>query len=113
MVTTVSIQFFLLGLSRFWNNPHKSLHLVFQCDVIVNTTNKDLDLSSGEISKDILRDAGPKLQEEFKTIQNLPLDEVAVTNGYNLPCKTVFHIFLPHWSESSEQVSMNSTRDIL
>jgi O-acetyl-ADP-ribose deacetylase (regulator of RNase III) len=64
--------------------------------VIVNSASSDLDLRSGEISSALLAAAGQGLQEECK--KRFPCgikpDIIAVTDGYALKCKAVFHITL-------------------
>ena len=65
----------------------------FQCDVIVNTTGKELDLSAGAVSKSLLTMAGQEMQWEAR--QNHPRgishSAVAITRGHRLKCKHVFH----------------------
>ena len=73
-----------------------------QADVIVNTTAKNLDLQNGAVSKSILSNAGQQIQDELKRsfpkgIQN---GEIAVTNGYRLLCKHVFHGSIISWDEN-------------
>ncbi|KAL5021121.1 hypothetical protein ScPMuIL_000276, partial [Solemya velum] len=75
-------------------------------DVIVNTTSKDLNLSSGAVSKSLLTVAGPQLQQECQ--QNYPSGiapgQVAETSGYNLNCQKVLHGSLPGWDSGGSSV---------
>ncbi|KAK9537953.1 hypothetical protein VZT92_005523 [Zoarces viviparus] len=64
-----------------------------QTDVIVNTTSPQRDLSSGVISKALLKKAGRKMQEEI--IEALVKGHVITTKAYMLDCKEVFHTLCP------------------
>ncbi|KAK7108899.1 hypothetical protein V1264_016555 [Littorina saxatilis] len=68
-------------------------------DVIVNSTSVDLKLKNGAVSKSLLTAAGLQLQEECKAKYptNLLTGQIAVTSGYGLACKEVYHIALPRW----------------
>ncbi|XP_036364571.1 protein mono-ADP-ribosyltransferase PARP14-like isoform X2 [Octopus sinensis] len=84
-------------------------------DVIVNSTNEELQLDSGAISKYILFAAGPQIQDECsqKYPRGISTSEIAITKGYNLKCKNVFHLALPSWDEySSDSILANLTRII-
>ncbi|XP_029643253.2 protein mono-ADP-ribosyltransferase PARP14-like [Octopus sinensis] len=72
-------------------------------DVIVNSSNEELQLDKGFISKSILNAAGPEMQDECnqKYLRGISASEIAVTKGYNLKCKNVFHLALPPWDENS------------
>ncbi|XP_034043176.1 protein mono-ADP-ribosyltransferase PARP14-like isoform X1 [Thalassophryne amazonica] len=66
--------------------------------VTVNSISADLDLNKGNVSKAIIRVAGPKLQElinEKTTSGNV--GEVIVTDGCKLRSKQVFHAIAPDW----------------
>eukprot|EP00106_Octopus_bimaculoides_P016605 XP_014784047.1 PREDICTED: poly [ADP-ribose] polymerase 14-like [Octopus bimaculoides] len=79
-------------------------------DVIVNSTNEHLLLDSGSISRFLLNAAGSEMQVECnqKYPQGISSSEIAITKGYNLNCKNVFHLVLPSWDEnSSHLVSIN------
>ncbi|CAE1270020.1 PARP10_14_15 [Acanthosepion pharaonis] len=97
------------------NNPEIVLGFLnkIKCNVIVNSTNNSLDLSSGAISKAILADAGPELQQECYRHSSISIYDIAVTSGYNLPCDNVFHISLPHWSQSSVNLIKTYVRNCL
>lgn len=63
-------------------------------DVIVNSTNSDLNLQIGQISQELLGEGGEGLQEECRhTYPNgISAGEIAVTSGGRLPCQAVFHV---------------------
>ncbi|XP_036355204.1 protein mono-ADP-ribosyltransferase PARP14-like isoform X2 [Octopus sinensis] len=84
-------------------------------DVIINSTNKHLQLNIGAISKYILLAAGPEIQVECnqKYPQGISTFEIVITKGYNLNCKNVFHLVLPPWDEnSSDSILANMTQII-
>ncbi|XP_036354926.1 protein mono-ADP-ribosyltransferase PARP14-like [Octopus sinensis] len=84
-------------------------------DVIVNSTNKNLELNNGSISKFILLAAGPEIQNECnqRYPQGISTSKIAVTKGYNLNCKNVFHLVLPPWDENSpDSILANLTQII-
>ncbi|XP_029656236.1 protein mono-ADP-ribosyltransferase PARP14-like [Octopus sinensis] len=84
-------------------------------DVIVNSTNEHLQLDKGSISKFILNAAGPQIQSECnqKYPQGISASEIAITKGYNLKCKNVFHLALRFWNEDSpDSILANLTQII-
>ncbi|XP_036364557.1 protein mono-ADP-ribosyltransferase PARP14-like [Octopus sinensis] len=84
-------------------------------DVIVNNTNKELQLNNGSISKSILFAAGSEIQDECNQEypQGISTSTIAITKGYNLKCKNVFHLALPPWGEnSSDSILANLTQII-
>ncbi|CAI9714769.1 Hypothetical predicted protein [Octopus vulgaris] len=84
-------------------------------DVIVNSTSKNLQLNNGSISKLILNAAGPEIQNECnqKYPRGISTSEIAVTKGYNLNCKNVFHLVLPPWDVNSpDSILANLTQII-
>ncbi|CAC5392791.1 PARP10_14_15 [Mytilus coruscus] len=80
---------------------------LMKCDVLVNATNREFDLSRGMVSKALLKTAGVELQHDCdRTIKGrqIQFPEVVVTAGYNLSAKNIFHGVLPRYkSESSIQ----------
>ncbi|XP_068602598.1 protein mono-ADP-ribosyltransferase PARP9 [Brachionichthys hirsutus] len=82
-----------------------------QTDVIVNTT-FNRDLNSGQISKALLRKAGPELQKEMRTA---PMQgNVIVTNAYGLQCKEVYHtLCYEKEKEKKQEVIFRSVRECL
>lgn len=83
-----------------------------QTDVIVNSTNKTLDLpNGGRLSKVISSAAGPDLQQECHEQYGSGIDEysVAVTDGHDLKCEFIFHVVCPEFSrfqDKSEHVGL-------
>ncbi|XP_029635758.1 protein mono-ADP-ribosyltransferase PARP14-like isoform X2 [Octopus sinensis] len=84
-------------------------------DVIINSTNKILQLNDGSISKFILNSAGPQIQDECnqKYPQGISTSEIAITKGYNLKCKNVFHLALPPWDENSSDLILANLTQII
>ncbi|XP_053377233.1 protein mono-ADP-ribosyltransferase PARP14-like isoform X2 [Mercenaria mercenaria] len=68
-------------------------------DVIVNSTNKDLDLKIGAISRTLLKAGGDMLDQECKTKypDGIKSGEVAVTSGGAMKCKELYHGLLAKW----------------
>ncbi|VDI76958.1 Hypothetical predicted protein, partial [Mytilus galloprovincialis] len=68
-------------------------------DVIVNSSNKQLNLKKGAVSASILAAAGEGIYEECR--RNYPnginYGDVITTNHGNLNCKVICHGCLPHW----------------
>eukprot|EP00118_Oscarella_pearsei_P014064 m.118188 g.118188 ORF g.118188 m.118188 type:complete len:2360 (+) comp37639_c0_seq1:113-7192(+) len=68
-------------------------------DVIVNSTNSSLNLTSALASKALSEAAGLNLQldcvSHVMKNGNLSEGEAAITNGYNLSCKKVLHVLCP------------------
>ncbi|XP_069140600.1 uncharacterized protein [Argopecten irradians] len=71
-------------------------------DVIVNTASKDLDLSHGAVSKALSSRAGKGIQKECKKSyrRGIRYGGLAITDGYDLQCRKVFHGAFDHWSKS-------------
>ena len=73
----------------------------------VNSTNPELDMSKGELSKAFLRACGDKLQEEAKLYRPLEHRQVAVTSAKNLKAKSLYHVSLPDYRlPDSERVRL-------
>ncbi|XP_042068614.1 protein mono-ADP-ribosyltransferase PARP15 isoform X2 [Haplochromis burtoni] len=67
-------------------------------EVIVNSVPPNLNLNSGEVSKAILRAAGPKLQQSINAQGAAgKVGEIIVTEGCQLNSKKVFHLIAPYW----------------
>lgn len=66
------------------------------CDAIVNPTDP---LFSGKGGTDLAihTAAGPQLDAECCTLDELGVGEIAVTDGYDLPCEYIFHTVGPVW----------------
>uniref|UniRef100_A0A8B8E811 Poly [ADP-ribose] polymerase n=1 Tax=Crassostrea virginica TaxID=6565 RepID=A0A8B8E811_CRAVI len=68
-------------------------------DVIVNSTDKSLDLSLGAISRSLLRAAGDSIQNECRLNHRNGIQpgEVVITKGGNLQCTQVYHGAIKRW----------------
>lgn len=73
-----------------------------QVDVIFCTSEKDLALGKGAVSRSISEVAGPGLQDECKQKypQGINYGEVVRTGGHNLRCQAVYHGVCPRWDSS-------------
>ena len=69
----------------------------------MNTTDKDLSLSGGAVSKLILSTAGPQIQAECKQLapKCIAFGQVIETSGYSLPCKKVYHGACQKWDNAA------------
>lgn len=73
----------------------------------VNTTNNQLNLSSGAVSKALLDAAGQSLQDECTKKKPVKTGSVTITGPGKLPCKHVFHTVIPsHDEKGSEKVTI-------
>ncbi|XP_052337122.1 LOW QUALITY PROTEIN: protein mono-ADP-ribosyltransferase PARP9-like [Oncorhynchus keta] len=72
---------------------------------IVNTISNDLHLSTGVISKAILKAADQGIQKEMWNYlkNNHKYGDVIETQGHKLRCKYVYHTICPHKSQASEK----------
>lgn len=80
--------------------------LIFQIDVIVNTTNAELNLNNaGPSSKAILAAAGNSIQQECNTNyrSNINPGDVAVTGSGYLKCENIFHIYIPMYKNPEDE----------
>ena len=73
-------------------------HILIQADVLVNTTNRDLNLSSGAVSIALLKAGGQQLQAECTEKAPVNTGDVAVTGPGALPCKYIFHTVIPNYN---------------
>ena len=94
----------LFTFVTFRNDPLK----LFQADVLVDSTASSLQLKYGGLSESLLEMAGPEMQDECDNNypNGIKLGEVAVTGGYGLKCKKVYHGTLPKWSDKSKNAIM-------
>ena len=81
------------------NNP---FHTV-QADVLVNTTNNQLNLSSGAVSQALLKAGGPSLQDECNKKAPVKTGGMAVTSAGSIPCKYIFHIVIPSYDGAASE----------
>ncbi|XP_052226217.1 protein mono-ADP-ribosyltransferase PARP14-like isoform X1 [Dreissena polymorpha] len=74
--------------------------------VIVNTTSRNLDLNNGAVSKTILKQAGPEIQNELKQSYPNGIGEgqVAVTKGHKLKCTNVVHGAVSNWDGQKKTI---------
>ena len=75
-------------------------------DVLVNSTNCDLDLSRGMVSRTIKELAGNQVQDDCRRYHpdGIKLGQVIRTTSGNLHlCKALFHGALQQYSESNPQ----------
>ena len=70
------------------------------CDAIVNPTDKWLS-GSGGTDYAVHEAAGEGLDEICQKIADLQVGTVAVTDGYRLPCRYIFHTVGPIWHGGS------------
>ncbi|XP_060565468.1 uncharacterized protein LOC132724602 isoform X2 [Ruditapes philippinarum] len=70
-----------------------------EADVLVNTTGPNLDLRVGNVSAALSKAVGPDLQKEckLKFPNGISPGTIAITKGFNLMCKQLFHITLPYY----------------
>ncbi|XP_046557245.1 protein mono-ADP-ribosyltransferase PARP14-like [Haliotis rubra] len=75
-------------------------------DVLVNSCTPKLKLSSGPLTKVVLKAAGETIQDECrqKYPNGIKPGEVAVTSGGRMTCKQIFHITLTDWKPDDADV---------
>lgn len=81
----------------------------FACDAIVNPTDW-MYSHSGGTDQQIHEAAGPALEKECDRLPPLATGGVAVTNGYDLPCRHIIHTVGPIWEggENDEPILLRS-----
>ncbi|XP_041371316.1 protein mono-ADP-ribosyltransferase PARP15-like [Gigantopelta aegis] len=81
-------------------------------DVIVNSTNTNLDFAVG-IAKAIIKAGGDSIHQECKDKypNGIKAGEIAVTGGGNLHCRFVYHTTLDMWSPDEKTVT--ALRDLI
>ncbi|XP_048239340.1 protein mono-ADP-ribosyltransferase PARP15-like isoform X6 [Haliotis rufescens] len=76
-----------------------------KADVLVNTTQTDLELSVGAVSGSLLEAGGQVLQDECR--QQYPsgvkAGTLVQTQGGKLACKKVFHVVLEVWAQENKK----------
>lgn len=70
--------------------------------MIVNSTNKDLNLKIGKLSRTIVNEGGEEILDELtKTYpRGISPGQIAVTTGGKLKCKAIFHGVLEKWDQN-------------
>ena len=53
---------------------------------------------AGTVSEAIFAAAGPELKKELAQYEHCREGDVIVTNGYEMPAKSIFHIVSPKWN---------------
>jgi poly [ADP-ribose] polymerase 10/14/15 len=71
--------------------------------VYVNSTNSDLDLSRGMLSKQLLKLMGQKLQDQCNEYAPLAIGKVAVTSAEKMFCNVILHVNLPSYGAKGSQ----------
>ena len=81
----------------------------FACDAVVNPTDW-MYSHSGGTDQQIHEAAGPALEKECRKLPPLATGGVAVTSGYDLPCRHVIHTVGPIWEggENDEPILLRS-----
>ena len=69
----------------------------FQVDVIVNTTNSNVDLNGNPCGRALLNVAGNELLNECKKIGSLQAGQMVPTGPAKLKCKRVYHVCASSW----------------
>lgn len=78
-----------------------------KADVIVCSGPTDLQLSNKGLSQSLSDVAGPEMQDELdqRYPDGIEYGEFAISKGYNLPCRYVYHGALPKWSTTDPDPS--------
>ncbi|XP_067657069.1 protein mono-ADP-ribosyltransferase PARP14-like [Haliotis asinina] len=77
---------------------------VEEADVIVSSSNTNLDLDHGMVSKSLLKHAGPSIQDECKQKypNGIQFGDIAVTKGGSMQCvEQIYHCVLPSWDDNT------------
>lgn len=87
-----------------WND----ICFIWQADVIVNSTAKNLDLKNGAVSASLLKYGGKNLQTELssKFPDGIDSGNIAVTSGHDLQCKIVIHTTVPNYDPNNDSACM-------
>ena len=90
--------YILLAVLRRTYKQFSKLFFFLQADVIVNTTNKQVDLNLNSCGKALLKVAGTELLNECKDIGDLYEGNIASTGPGKLDCQRVYHVRASHWN---------------
>ncbi|XP_076818034.1 uncharacterized protein LOC143463447 [Clavelina lepadiformis] len=69
--------------------------LTSDCEVIVNLTGSDFNLTGGQLSKQMIAKAGPGIVQECNNKPRYSSAQYRVTSGGGLNCKNVLHLVSP------------------
>ncbi|XP_046549029.1 protein mono-ADP-ribosyltransferase PARP14-like [Haliotis rubra] len=89
---------------------------VEEADVIVSSSNTNLDLDRGMVSKSLLKHAGPSIQAECKEKypDGIQLGDIAVTKGGDMQCvEQIYHCVLPNWDDGTGTQTLIDTLNAL
>lgn len=83
--------------------------IISQVDVIVNNTGTDLKLRNGALAQSLLQVAGDELQNacDSQYPNGVQPGHIAVTSGYKLKCRKVYHGALPQWDPNSPSTQVH------
>ncbi|XP_056013452.1 uncharacterized protein LOC125678475 isoform X3 [Ostrea edulis] len=86
-----------------------------QVDVIVCSGPQDLQLKNGGMAEALLKAAGAGIQTEChkKYPQGINYGEIAITDGYDLPCKFVYHGAIPKWASTCTPTPKQSLKEFV
>ncbi len=71
-------------------------------DAIVNPSNRNL-VAMGGVDLEIRQKAGSQLDLACKSLAPCERGQIKVTEGFNLPCKYIFHTVGPVWQDGQHQ----------
>lgn len=71
-------------------------------DAIVNPSNRNL-VATGGVDLEIRQKAGFQLDLACKSLAPCERGQIKVTEGFNLPCKYIFHTVGPVWQDGQHQ----------
>jgi O-acetyl-ADP-ribose deacetylase (regulator of RNase III) len=79
-----------------------------QVDVIVNSTNSELNLRIGRLSKAIVKDGGDEIESKLEELypNGILRGEIAESKAGNLKCKAIYHGVLVDWDNGQGHAEM-------
>ena len=83
---------------------------LIQVDVIVISTNKNMDMSTGAVSKQLLQAGGDALLKDCREKcppSGLEGCDIIVTSGGAMKCSAIFHGILSQWKNNQESESVS------
>ncbi|CAC5363949.1 unnamed protein product [Mytilus coruscus] len=77
-----------------------------EADIIMNSVAPDLDLTKGAGSNAISEFGAPEIQKECddRYSDGISFGDAAITSGGQLKCCKVYHVALPKWNESEQEL---------